>query len=96
MLPCLDEKDLARESRVLQIERTQGMTQLGGGAEGYMRYVVEFELRSDLGSAVGEAIKSALVPAVGSVVNLRVVPMRTYTWNVELSGPVHVKRPANE
>jgi hypothetical protein len=52
-----------------------------------MRYVVEFELRSDLGAALTEAIQNALSP-FGNVVNLRIAPMHTYTWNIQLSEPV--------
>jgi hypothetical protein len=60
----------------------------------HMRYVVEFELRSDLGAALTEAIQNALSP-FGNVVNLRIVPMQTYTWNVQLSKSVHVNPQAN-
>jgi hypothetical protein len=59
-----------------------------------MRYVVEFELRSDLGAALTEAIQKAL-SAFGNVVNLRIAPKRTYTWNIQLREPVRANQQAN-
>jgi hypothetical protein len=47
-----------------------------------MRYVVEFEMRADSGDAAYETVQKVLVSAVGGIVNLRIAPMRTYTWNI--------------
>jgi hypothetical protein len=59
-----------------------------------MRYVVELELQSDLGNAVGEAVRNAL-SALGSVVNLRIAPMKSYTWNIQLNAPVRLNPPSD-
>jgi hypothetical protein len=50
------------------------------------RYVVEFEMHSYLGDTLGDAIQKAM-SALGSIDKLRIVPMSTYTFQVELDPP---------
>lgn len=59
-----------------------------------MRYVVELELQSDLGNAVSEAVQNAL-SALGRVVDLRIAPMKSYTWNIQLNPPVLLNPPSD-
>jgi hypothetical protein len=49
-----------------------------------MRYDVEFELHSDLGGDVGEAVRKAM-SALGSIDRLKIVPVTTYTWSIQLN-----------
>jgi hypothetical protein len=51
-----------------------------------MRYVVEFEMHSYLGDTLGEAVEKAM-SALGSIDKLRIQPMSTYSFSVELDPP---------
>jgi hypothetical protein len=51
-----------------------------------MRYIVEFELHSYLGDTLSDAIQKAM-SALGSIDKLRVQPMTTYTFHVDLNPP---------
>ena len=47
-----------------------------------MRYVVEFELHSDLGGTLDESVQKAM-SGLGSIEKLKIVPVRSYTWVIE-------------
>ena len=48
-----------------------------------MRYTVEFELHSDLGTSIGDAVHKALQSAFGSIDELRIMPIRAYIGDIQ-------------
>ena len=52
-----------------------------------MRYTVEFEIDSDLGGSISEALHKALRSAFGSIDKLRIVPVRTYIGYIQHDQP---------
>jgi hypothetical protein len=51
-----------------------------------VRYVVEFELHSDFGNRLGEAIREA-ISVLGSIDKLKMVPVTTYTLYIQGNRP---------
>jgi len=49
-----------------------------------MKYMIEFELQSDVGGTISERIHNSLVSAFGSIDRLKILPIRTYV--AELHG----------
>jgi hypothetical protein len=59
---------------------------VAGTKRGSMRFTVEFEMHSYLGDTLADAVQKAM-SALGSIDRLRIVPMTTYTFSVELDPP---------
>ena len=53
-----------------------------------MKYSVEFEMESDGGDAVSETVQKALMSAFGSIDKLRIVPVPSYTWYIQVNNPI--------
>jgi hypothetical protein len=65
------------------------MTSEDSEAEGgSMKYIVEFEMQSDLGDAVRETVQKVLMSSLGSVEKLKIAPVPTYTWYIQVNNPI--------